>query len=120
MAKRLSMKFIKLYTGDDNKSHFTEVDAGIETQHPLGNYSKKYPALGLMFRDFEAGAIYDWHNAPQPQYIIYLEGEVEVEASDGEKRIFKPGDILLATDLSGKGHITRTLSHGKSIIITTT
>jgi hypothetical protein len=113
------MKFIKLYTGVDNKSHFMEADAGIETKQPLGHYSKKYPATGLMFRDFEKGATFDWHTAPQPQYIIYLEGEVEVETSGGEKRTFKSGDILFATDLNGKGHITRTLSKGKSIIVTT-
>lgn len=71
-----------------------------------------------MFRDFEKGAIFDWHTAPQPQYIIYLEGEVEVEASDGEKKIFKPGDVLFATDLTGKGHITRTLAKGRSVIVT--
>jgi hypothetical protein len=113
------MKFIKLYTGEDNKSHFIEVDAGIETIQPLGNYSKKYPVTGLMFRDFERGAAFDWHTAPQPQYIIYLEGEVEVETSGGEKRTFKRGDILFATDLKGQGHITRTLSKGKSLVITT-
>jgi uncharacterized cupin superfamily protein len=66
-----------------------------------------------------AGAAFDWHTAPQPQYIIYLEGEVEVETSGGEKRTFKPGDILFATDLKGQGHITRTLSKGKSLVITT-
>jgi len=113
------MKIIKLYTGDDNKSHFVEVDTGIESKQPLGNYSKKYPVTGMMFRDFEKGAAFNWHTAPQPQYIIYLEGEVEVEASNGEKRTFKPGDVLFATDLKGQGHITRTLSKGKSIIITT-
>lgn len=112
------MKFIKLYTGEDNNSHFMEVDAGIETKQPLGKYSRKYPVTGMMFRDFEKGAVFDWHNAPQPQYIIYLEGKVEVEVSSGEKRIFKPGDVLLATDLTGKGHITRTLTKGRSIIIT--
>lgn len=113
------MKFVKLYTGEDNKSHFKEVDAGFETKQPLGNYSKKYPVQGMMFRDFEKGIAFDWHTAPQPQYIIYLEGEVEVEASDGQKRIFRSGDVLLATDLTGKGHITRTLTKGKSIIVTT-
>lgn len=113
------MKFTKLYTGADNKSHFMEVDAGIESKNPLGFYSKKYSAVGLMFRNFEKGASFNWHTAPQPQYIIYLEGEVEVEASGGEKRIFKSGDVLFASDLTGKGHITKTLSKGRSIIVTT-
>lgn len=111
------MKYIKLYTGEDNKSYFTEVDAGFETKQPLGDYSKKYPVVGLKFRDFKDGVTFDWHNAPQPQYIIYLEGEVEVEASGGEKRVFYPGDVLFATDLTGKGHITRTITKGRSIVV---
>jgi hypothetical protein len=113
------MKFITLFTGEDKKSHFKEVDAGFEKKHPLGNYSKKYRVKGMMFRDFKKGASFDWHTAPQPQYIIYLEGEVEVEASDGEKRTFRQGDVLFATDLTGKGHITRTLTKGRSVIVTT-
>jgi hypothetical protein len=113
------MKFIQLYTGKDNKSHFMELEAGIEAEQPLGSYSKKYPATGIMFRDFKKGFSFDWHTAPQPQYIIYLEGEVEVETSSGEKRTFRPGDVLFANDLSGEGHITRTLTNGKSIIVTT-
>ena len=113
------MKIIKLYSGSDGKSYFTEVDCGHATENPLGKYSKKYPATGIFFRDFESGSAFDWHNAPQPQYIVYLEGQVEVEASSGEKRIFNSGDVLFAADLQGKGHITRTLTKGRSIIVTT-
>ena len=29
--------------------------------------AKKYSAKGVMFRDFEKGASFDWHTAPQPQ-----------------------------------------------------
>ena len=36
-----------------------------------------------------------------------LSGEAEVEASDGEVRHIGPGTVMLAEDLSGKGHITR-------------
>lgn len=113
------MKFMRLYTGDDNKSHFMEMESQGETKQILGSYSKKYSANGFMFRDFEKGALFNWHNAPQSQYIIYLEGEVEIEASNGEKRVFKSGDILLAEDTKGQGHITKTLTKGRSLIITT-
>jgi len=113
------LKIIKLYTKADNTTHFIEIDSESTILRELGKYSKCYPASGLMFREFEAGATFHWHNAPQPQYIIYLEGEVEVQASSGEKRIMKPGDVLFATDLTGQGHITKTLTKGKSIIITT-
>jgi len=39
--------------------------------------------------------------------VVTLAGEAEVEASDGEVRRIGPGFILLADDLTGKGHITR-------------
>lgn len=111
------MKFTKIYSGSDNKSYFKEIDASSESEQPLGSYSKNFPVKGMMFRDFKKGASFDWHTAPRVQYIIYLEGEVEVEASSGEKRVFKPGDVLLASDLTGKGHITRTLTDGRSIVV---
>ena len=59
------------------------------------------------------------HTAPQPQYIIYLEGEVEVSASGGETRRFKPGNVLFATDTEGEGHVSKMITKGKSAIITT-
>lgn len=113
------MKIMALLTGVDGMSHFKKIEMGSASIQLLGSYSEKYAATALMFREFKKGAHFDWHTAPQPQYIIYLEGEVEVEASSGEKYIFKQGDVLFANDLTGKGHITRTLTDGRSIIITT-
>nr|HAT8714349.1 hypothetical protein [Legionella jordanis] len=85
----------------------------------MDSYSQKIATKAMMFRQFKPGARFDWLNAPQPQYIIYLEGEVEVQASGGEVRIFRAGDVLFAMDLTGKGHITKTLTEGSSIIVTT-
>lgn len=113
------MKLVKLYTAEDNKSYFKDIDIILEKDHPLGRYSENFPVSGINFREFEKGNELTWHNAPQEQYIIYLEGQVEVEASGGDRRVFIPGDILFATDLTGAGHITRTLTAGKSVIITT-
>ena len=113
------MKYTCLYTGDDQKSYFKDVDVECENVHPLGKYSNHFPVKVMLFRDFEKGSLFDWHNAPQPQYIVYLEGEVEVEASGGESRIFRQCDILFATDVTGKGHITKTLSKGRSAIVVT-
>lgn len=111
------MKVTKLYTGNDGKSYFEDMQIEYEYPHQLGKHSKIFPTTGLLFRDFDAHLFFDWHNAPQHQYIIYLEGEVEVRASGGEIRIFKSGDILFATDLTGEGHATRTLTKGRSVII---
>lgn len=112
------MNIIHLYTGKDHHSYFTEIELTPSIKKELGYYSHPYPVKNMFFREFEPHQTFDWHCAPQKQYIIYLEGEVEVEASGGEKRVFKPGDILYVTDISGKGHVTRTLSKGRFIVVT--
>jgi hypothetical protein len=35
-----------------------------------------------------------------------LRGVVEVEVSDGTRRRFEPGDLVLVTNTTGSGHIT--------------
>ena len=52
------------------------------------------------------------HNAPRRLFIVQIDGTVEVEASDGEKRVFGPGSVLLVEDTTGKGHVTRSLTPG--------
>ncbi|MGN5479259.1 hypothetical protein ACTMU2_26870 [Cupriavidus basilensis] len=37
-------------------------------------------------------------------WIIMLDGEMEFEASDGERRSLVPGSALLLEDTTGKGH----------------
>jgi uncharacterized cupin superfamily protein len=39
--------------------------------------------------------------------VVTLSGQVEIEAGDGAVRRFGPGDVLLAEDLTGQGHLTR-------------
>jgi uncharacterized integral membrane protein (TIGR00697 family) len=111
-------KIYELYTGNDNKSYFKEIVINPSIKHPLGLYSEKFKVSGLIFREFQPNMSFNWHNAPEEQYIIYLEGNVLVQASGGETKIFKAGDILLAKDLSGDGHITKTLTCGRSIVVT--
>jgi hypothetical protein len=47
------------------------------------------------------------HPASEPQWVVVLRGVIEVQVSDGTSRQFGPGDLVLAADTSGRGHITR-------------
>ena len=51
----------------------------------------------------------DYHNAPRRQYVVNLSGTAEFECADGSKVQMEPGDILVAEDLEGHGHIARSL-----------
>ena len=57
---------------------------------------------GIQFRRTPPGSFSDWHNAPRRQYVITLEGQMEIGLGDGTKRIFNPGDVLLADDRTGR------------------
>ncbi|MFQ5708129.1 MAG: hypothetical protein ACE5HO_11800, partial [bacterium] len=87
--------------------HFGEIEIPLEEAGEIGRLSRKLPATGIIFRENDADYDYDWHGAPQRQYIILLDGEIEIEVSDGEKRRFCGGEILLLEDTTGKGHRTR-------------
>jgi hypothetical protein len=99
------MKVIRLYTGSDQRSHFEEKELSfggekIET-------TELQAASGVVFRRAPVGHVIDWHPAPRRQYVVTLSGSWEIECSDGAKRLFKPGDVMLAEDLTGKGHVSR-------------
>ena len=66
-----------------------------------------FPATGIIFRETPGTYDYSWHPAPRRQYIINLDGAVEITASDGEKRVIGPGEVFLVEDTHGKGHFPR-------------
>jgi hypothetical protein len=45
--------------------------------------------------------------APRRQLVVNLYGAVEIETHSGDVRRLGAGDILLADDLTGSGHISR-------------
>ena len=101
------MKITRLYTGEDGKSHFEDIEIPLENQGNIGRLSNLVPVSGIIFRETPGDYQYQWHNAPQRQYIVMLEGSVEIEIGDGSKRLFHSGDILLAEDTTGQGHFSR-------------
>jgi len=100
------MKATRVYTGPDNQSHLEDLDIPLAPGR-YGDLSSIVPVTGVRFRLTPLGAALDFHNAPQRQFVVTLEGVSEIECGDGAKRRFGPGDILLADDTTGQGHITR-------------
>jgi quercetin dioxygenase-like cupin family protein len=92
------MKITRLHTGKDGESHFEEIE--VET-------NKLQAGEGIIFRHAPPGSVRNWHPAPRRQYVITLSGQGEIEIGAGAKRRFGPGDVMLADDTTGRGHITR-------------
>lgn len=96
---------VKIYRGDDGRSHFEHVDPEKwQTDREID------PAKGpINFRSRDPGYFYDSHNESRRQYVITLSGQVDVEIGDGTKLKFGPGDVIFAMDLEGQGHSTTTV-----------
>ena len=63
-----------------------------------------------------AGLDQDWHNAPNRQFVIVLEGQVEVETSSGKIRQWSAGGMFMADDTGGRGHRTRVLAEAATLL----
>jgi hypothetical protein len=115
-----TMRVVRLYTGPDNRSHFEDLDVPMKDAGKIGFLSERVKATGLVFRETGGDYDYDFHVAPRRQYVVNLEGEVEIEVGDGTKRVLGAGDILLAEDTTGQGHISRAVAGKprKSLFIT--
>ena len=105
-----TQRVTRLYTGPDAESHFEELEIELAELGAIGALSKPLGATSILFR--ETGADYDlgFHTAPRRQFVIMLSGgRVEIEIGSGEKRVLGPGDVLLAEDTTGRGHVSRAL-----------
>ena len=111
---------VKIYSDEKGDSHFENVEIPLKDGGIIGKLSEALPATSVIFREVEPSYDWDFHTAPQRQYIILLDGEIEIETSLGEKRILKGGDVILAEDTTGKGHRTRNIVpiKRKSVFIT--
>ena len=67
----------------------------------IGYLSKLTDVTGIQFRYTPASYHYSWHNAPSRQFVINLDGDVEVEVSGGEKKIIKQGQVFFVEDTTG-------------------
>lgn len=111
---------VRIYADANGDSHFDELTISLLPSGMIGSLSEPVPAKEIIFREVEPNYDWSYHTAPQRQYIILLDGVIEIETSLHERRIFRAGDILLVEDTTGKGHKTKNLepARRRSIFIT--
>jgi hypothetical protein len=103
------MKITRIFTGTDDRSHFEDIGVPFESREDFGLFTLPEPAKAVFFREIPSGYEYPYHNVVCREYVVMLDGEVEIGVGSGECRVFKKGDVLLAEDLTGQGHRTRVL-----------
>ena len=104
------MKVHNIYADADGETHFRDIEIAWAQQGLGGRMSERLAATGVIFRETSGDYALDWHNAPRRQYIVNLDAAVEITVSDGEVRVIGAGEVILAEDVTGKGHLSRAVS----------
>jgi len=114
--------YTRLFTDEAGESHFEDCESDLPLIEfappaaPLG-VSEKFPASTAALLGAPPGWIGDWHVSPSRNLFVVIAGEWEVEASDGATRLFSPNSVLLAEDVTGKGHRSRVVSKEDSLAL---
>ncbi len=106
------MQIVRVYSGDDGESHFEDI-----APEEMVAIAKRLGEGDIQLNERQSPSFSDYHTAPRRQYVLHLLSGAEYETADGAKRQLGPGDILVAEDLTGHGHIARGLGEGQRFIL---
>lgn len=99
----ITIKRVYKGDGDDDLAYyrdFPELFAG-----PRNQWSESRPGAGMRFMSWEDGFL-DWHPEVVNNFAMILAGEIELQTSgDRVTHFYHAGDICLATDKTGVGHV---------------
>ena len=120
------MKFPRIYADEKGETHIGVLEvAEHETRFgppptPVGQMTETEAVSTFVVFSAPAGTDVPPHNAPQPYICIVLSGEGEVATSDGKTLRLRAGDLIYCDDVSGKGHVTRSISDVRLVFINRT
>ncbi len=104
----------RLFTGADGLTHAEEIEVKFA---PGGGVYRLLANSGAELRSTPPGRENGYHTASRRQYVFTLSGHAELVLSGGQTVEVGPGSIELAEDLTGKGHITRTVGSEDRVVI---
>ena len=96
------IQIVTVYPGADGESRLLDVttDQFAEIVNHIGEGPTR-------LNRSPSPSVDDFHNASRVQYVAHLAGISEIEVADGTIKRLYPGDVLIAQDTTGHGHITR-------------
>ena len=80
------MLYTRIYADENGDSRFEMVFVPLLDRGVIGSLSMPLDTKLLIFRENKASYDWDFHTAPARQFIILLDGEIEITTSLGEAR----------------------------------
>jgi hypothetical protein len=116
------MDCIEIATSPDGHSTFKSIrafeTAPVQFNGIAVSLSSPQSCESVLVHEFDADYFLGSHNPPSRQYVVMLEGELEIAVQGGDAaRRFAEGAIFLAGDLHGTGHTTRAIRKGRALVV---
>jgi hypothetical protein len=109
-----------LETGPDGRARFREAALELTDGKPAARLSPLAPSGGYQWRESPVGFRSAFHCTETPQWLVVLQGAMEIGLQDGTSRVFGPGESFYSNDTlpagatfdpSLHGHWSRQVGH---------
>lgn len=112
------MECTRIYTDSMGDSHFENDPINMEEKDTFGYFSDPVSNVNHMyFQNTMPHHEWDFQSVRDTIYLVIISEELGFETSDGSKKIFKAGEIVLLDDHSGKGHKVKTFDNTVSLLV---
>ncbi|MEZ5608685.1 MAG: hypothetical protein R3E52_16645 [Burkholderiaceae bacterium] len=102
----------ELYTGADGRARFRDRPLDLAEGTPATRLSALQASGGCQFRHSPVGFASDFHCTATPQWLVVLQGRMEIGLRDGSARVFGPGECFYSNDTLPAGAVFDPAVHG--------
>ncbi|TNF61507.1 MAG: hypothetical protein EP306_06535 [Burkholderiales bacterium] len=103
---------VVLYTDHEGRARFREEAVPLEQGTPAARLSMLHGASAVQWRESPVGFASDFHCTGSPQWLVVLQGCMEIGLQDGSSRRFGPGQMFFSADTLPEGEVFDPLRHG--------
>ena len=93
-----TLTLIELYTDADGRARFRDCPLALAEGSPAARLSALQASGGWQFRHSPVGFASDFHCTTTPQWLVVLQGRMEIGLRDGSVRVFGPGECFYSND----------------------
>lgn len=101
-----------LYTDSDGRARWRDEVLPLTEGSPAARLSALAESGGVQWRLSPVGFKSDFHCTTTPQWLVVLQGSMEIGLQDGSTRTFGPGECFYSNDTLPTGAMFDPLVHG--------
>lgn len=103
---------VELYTDTDGRARFREHALVLGEGTPASRLTALAPSAGWQWRESPPGFESGFHCTGEPQWLVVLQGRMEIGLQDGSTRVFGPGQAFYSNDVLPEGATFDPTVHG--------